>query len=511
MKDFIRKPDFIRSLEFWTATSIFLVAVFFRITAALTGDTSGIPILNIAEAGTLPPNFYSLYFFPQLLQYAVLYGAFLLMSLVIVPRLAARQSVVLHIILGLIITMLMGLGLGVLDTYLKHYMLGRFPTREEAHYFLIRDRMLYAVWLTLLFGLYTTAKLAGLYVLENLERLQQRYRFLSLESVLAYMMWVISMFFLATLVTDKHMLAIWAVFPPSAIVFYWYGTYLLVPKSLQRKKPFRAYMLRSFLALFAAFLPIGIITTLATQSPDIGFPVGVMNSVFQFLITAPVTWVLYMRSLKGAQELFSLREQLGRSVASIDFLRSQINPHFLFNALNTIYGTAIQEGAERTSEGVQRLGDMMRFMLQENMQEQIPLNREIEYLNNYISLQRLRTDPHPGIEIKADITEQVQAATIAPMLLIPFVENAFKHGISLRDPSYIKIALELNGNQLNFDVHNSKHNRAEGDPEHDKSGIGLLNVRQRLALLYPGRHELIIRETGKEYFIHLTLKLADQP
>ena len=94
------------------------------------------------------------------------------------------------------------------------------------------------------------------------------------------------------------------------------------------------------------------------------------------------------------------------------------------------------------------------------------------------------------------------------MLLIPFVENAFKHGISFREPSHIKIALEKRGNTIYFDVYNSKHTRPENDPEKDKSGIGLPNVKQRLELLYPKKHELVIRETGKEFFVHLTIDLS---
>ncbi|HEY0059521.1 MAG TPA: histidine kinase, partial [Flavisolibacter sp.] len=189
-------------------------------------------------------------------------------------------------------------------------------------------------------------------------------------------------------------------------------------------------------------------------------------------------------------------------------LRSQINPHFLFNALNTIYGTAIQEGAERTSEGVQKLGDMMRFMLQENMQDKISLSRDIEYLNNYISLQKLRTDPNPIIRIEADIEAPVRPVEIAPMLLIPFVENAFKHGISFREASFIRVSLQTRNNVLEFDVNNSKHVRAANDPEKDKSGIGLTNVKQRLQLLYPGKHELVIRENAREFFVHLTIRLS---
>jgi LytS/YehU family sensor histidine kinase len=147
-------------------------------------------------------------------------------------------------------------------------------------------------------------------------------------------------------------------------------------------------------------------------------------------------------------------------------------------------------------------------MLQENMQENISLSREIEYLNNYIILQKLRTDPNPIVKIDAGIDQQVHTVQIAPMLLIPFVENAFKHGISLREPSHIKITLEVANNTVYFDVYNTKHEKPENDPEKNKSGIGLINVKQRLQHMYPGKHELIIRETTKEFFVHLTIRLS---
>jgi len=129
-------------------------------------------------------------------------------------------------------------------------------------------------------------------------------------------------------------------------------------------------------------------------------------------------------------------------------------------------------------------------------------------LNNYISLQKLRTDTNPCVRIEAVIEQPITVVQIAPMLLIPFVENAFKHGISLRYPSHIKMSLELKDKTLYFDVYNSKHERLENDPEKNKSGIGLTNVKQRLQLLYPSRHELLIRENAKEFFVHLTIQLS---
>jgi LytS/YehU family sensor histidine kinase len=247
---------------------------------------------------------------------------------------------------------------------------------------------------------------------------------------------------------------------------------------------------------------------LSSHSEDTASIITSFNFAFQLFLTAPVSWILFKRRLKGNEEISGLQKELKQSTASIDFLRSQINPHFLFNALNTLYGTAIQEGADRTSEGIQKLGDMMRFMLQENMQDKISLSREIDYLHNYISLQRLRTDSSPTVQIQTSIQDRENIYQIAPMLLIPFVENAFKHGISFREPSHIKVTLEIKEGTLYFDVYNSKHNRSENDPEKDKSGIGLENVKQRLKLSYPKKHELIIRDTTKEFFIHLTVQLA---
>ncbi|RYE51133.1 MAG: histidine kinase, partial [Sphingobacteriales bacterium] len=207
-------------------------------------------------------------------------------------------------------------------------------------------------------------------------------------------------------------------------------------------------------------------------------------------------------------EIASLKTELGKSDANLNFLKSQINPHFLFNALNTLYGTALQEHAERTGEGIQKLGDMMRFMLQENMEDKILLSRDVDYLINYIDLQKLRTSISSQVSIEIQIEEQLNNLQITPMLLIPFVENAFKHGISLQNPSHIKITLQTSEHILYFDVHNSIHLKQENDPEKLKSGIGLQNVKQRLALIYPDQHELIIRQNAKEFFVHLTLHLT---
>src|SRR5690606_920907 len=134
-----------------------------------------------------------------------------------------------------------------------------------------------------------------------------------------------------------------------------------------------------------------------------------------------------------------------------------------------------------------------------------PMDKEIEYLTNFISLQKLRIRSSSDISIDESIDESPTSHRIAPMLLIPFVENAFKHGISLKEKSWIQIELRYQGNLVNFEVRNSVHKKGN-DLEDGKSGIGLANVKERLKLLYPDRYLLDIAETENEFSVKLILQ-----
>jgi two-component system, LytTR family, sensor kinase len=235
-------------------------------------------------------------------------------------------------------------------------------------------------------------------------------------------------------------------------------------------------------------------------------PAWISFWLLQLVITTPVSWLIWRQRKDKLMQVQGLQTALGQSEADLQFLRSQINPHFLFNVLNTLYGTALQEGAGRTAEGVQKLGDMMRFMLHENHLLRIPMDKEIEYLKNYIALQELRTQSANSILIDTLIDETFPDYQIAPMLLIPFVENGFKHGISLREPSWIKLRLQHEGNRILFEMRNSIHTRKGDDPEKARSGIGLKNVLHRLKLLYPNRHEFYMHQDEKEFFVQLSIQ-----
>jgi sensor histidine kinase YesM len=234
--------------------------------------------------------------------------------------------------------------------------------------------------------------------------------------------------------------------------------------------------------------------------------VGIGAIAFLMLVLFPLSNLFFKKYDSLLSEISTLSYKVDQGSANLSFLRSQINPHFLFNILNTLYGTALQENAESTSEGIQKLGDMMRFMLHENNLDKIPLAKEKEYMINYVDLQVLRIKSHDNVEIDFRHNHENCTGEIAPMLLIPFVENAFKHGISFQKKSWVKISLRCTEGTIHLDVNNSIHRSNEDDPESKSNGIGLDNVKQRLQLLYPGKHELVIRENEVEYFVHLTIQ-----
>lgn len=500
MKSFIAEPLQRNKVEFWAATTIFVFALFSLITADSPNEH------HFWEVG-YNFQYYENYFWPQLVRYTLLYLTFLLLNFKVMPAFISKHKVWLYVFITLLAFIALSLFAGILDTYTKGYLFEEFATEDETYSHIFQNSFRHTLWLFLMFGFYSAIKFTGLYLLSNSTVIQSKYRIVTRDALTAFVFWMVSVFLLLIMDVGEEITVVWAVFSLSALLLYCISFYTLIPKSLNTKKPLRSYILRTLLILALAYLPIAFIIMMVVHHEDVAFGVSFFNILFQLAVTVPLTWVLFKRHAKGNEEVYVLKKELGRSNANLDFLRSQINPHFLFNALNTLYGTALQENSERTAQGIQMLGDMMRFMLHENHQPRILLSREVEYMRNYIDLQLLRTSASPDIVIETRIEDVLAERYIAPMLLIPFVENAFKHGISLKEKSWIRISLHTDKNKLYFDVYNSRHPKSEQDPEKDKSGIGLSNVKQRLDLLYPGKQELIIRETPEEFFVHLTLEL----
>lgn len=261
--------------------------------------------------------------------------------------------------------------------------------------------------------------------------------------------------------------------------------------------------------LMAVVLLVFLIISVESNQEEI-FLIGGLGSVaFIQLIFFPLTSLIFKKYDSYIGQITSLSTQVNQGNASMDFLRSQINPHFLFNTLNTLYASSLMENAEKTSDGIQKLGDMMRFMLHENQLPRIPISREINYLKNYIDLQMLRFGAHANLETDFQINENQCAGEIAPMLLIPFVENAFKHGISSKEKSWIRLNLRCIAGSVHLDLVNSAHpDKPVSEQSREESGIGLENVKSRLNLVYPDRHQLNIIANDTDFFVHLSIQIS---
>jgi len=222
--------------------------------------------------------------------------------------------------------------------------------------------------------------------------------------------------------------------------------------------------------------------------------------------------VLFVASLStgyGFLRYFLKKENLARAEkeahlqSELSFLRSQISPHFFFNVLNSIV-YLIRSKSELAEPVTIKLSELMRYMLYQSSETQVALSQELTYLENYIDLQRVRFEE--DVLINFDIKGVVQNRVIEPMLLIPFVENAFKHGIGMVIDPIIEVQIKVEDTHLQLKVYN-KITPERKKQKNDSSGIGLQNVKRRLDLLYPDAHQLQINQTKEFFEVMLDLDL----
>ncbi|MTI27274.1 sensor histidine kinase [Fulvivirga kasyanovii] len=193
--------------------------------------------------------------------------------------------------------------------------------------------------------------------------------------------------------------------------------------------------------------------------------------------------------------------------AELKFLRAQIHPHFLFNTLNNLYALALKK-SDSAPEVVLKLSDLLNYMLYECNTDTVPLTKEIELVKNYVALEKLRYGDR--LDVSFSVRGDVSGKTIAPMLVLPFVENSFKHGVSGEtDHSWISIDLNVKDDLLTLKVDNSKSADQTIDEQNYREGIGLQNVNRRLELLYGGGYELKILDAEDSYLVVLKLHLNE--
>ncbi|MEM9824407.1 MAG: histidine kinase, partial [Bacteroidota bacterium] len=223
------------------------------------------------------------------------------------------------------------------------------------------------------------------------------------------------------------------------------------------------------------------------------------NGVFVLFVSLPL--YLVRNSLKKEALEVELKNQ--QLEAELRFLRAQVNPHFLFNTLNNIYSLAFVQ-SEKTPEMILRLSDMMSYMLYDCKEEKVKLSTEINYLNNYLSLQQLKKDGTYNIQFEVEDT--FDDVFVSPLLFVPFFENGFKHGnLDNTQSGWLKSKFcRFTKAGIYFEISNSVGNPTKIK---QKGGVGLQNIKERLALLYPEQHELNIQQTTDSYTVQLKLQI----
>lgn len=281
---------------------------------------------------------------------------------------------------------------------------------------------------------------------------------------------------------------------------------LLIPRFLDKKK--YKYFALSIVAILIGFGLIKYGFGIIFKSEILMRMKGHETTFFHYLLnTLFITTIFLFLStvLKFTTDWF-LNERVQRDLenqrltAELSFLKSQINPHFLFNSLNSIYSLAYQK-SDTTPEAILKLSEIMRYMLYECNDNKVELSKELQYLQNYIDLQKIRFANKAYINF--DVTGEVTNQHIVPLLLISFIENAFKHGVANDEASPISLKINIEDGHLYFFIRNKKH----AHNRDSSGGIGLANVRRRLDLLYPGKYNLDIRDEADTYTVQLSLVL----
>ena len=291
--------------------------------------------------------------------------------------------------------------------------------------------------------------------------------------------------------------------------FYYLNTQVMIPGLLAKKK-WLWYALAIIICLFLFIqLPRLFDDALNAEFPDrvknkLGrrrnrlYPFTGSTALF-FLVFTVSTCIKVIQQWLGSEERQKEVEH-EKLNTELSFLKSQINPHFLFNTLNNIYSLAVVK-SDATAGAVMKLASIMRYVLSENKQHLVPLEKEIKFIQDYIDLQQVRlTDK---VSINFTVSGEVENMQIAPLIFIPFVENAFKYGISAKENSEINISVEVADNTIDFYSVN-KVIAMETDKENN-NGIGLKNTKRRLEILYPNKHRLEIKNENNHFFVHLKL------
>lgn len=283
--------------------------------------------------------------------------------------------------------------------------------------------------------------------------------------------------------------------------------YVLIPRLLYKKKYVWFLLVFVVMIFSSSVLKMNILGHLLNNSLLINWYSNLKKSLYDniiphfFLVIAGVAVKLLLDYGKLQQRMAETAKE--KAEAELNFLKSQINPHFVFNSLNAVY-FLIHKDNTSARGALHKFSEMLRYQLYEMNDNKIPIEKEIQYLKDYMDLQQLRRDEQYAVQFTC--APDVRGFSVEPLLLVPFVENAFKHISHFTDKTnFVKVDMSRANGEFVFSVINSKEEQPTTELH---GGIGLNNVKRRLELLYPGKHELQIRDQEDDFSVQLKFQVS---
>ena len=312
---------------------------------------------------------------------------------------------------------------------------------------------------------------------------------------------------------NKYVIYMWI--PVMFMLMFYLNYYYLIDEFIFKRKSWIWFGVCNVVLIFGIsigshiwqeFYLTNLVKDASDPTPRVSLIMFIMRDGIVLLLTVALSVAMKMANAWSANEKKRIRLEVEKSNAELQSLRSQLNPHFLFNTLNNIY-SLVGIDAQRAQYAIHDLSKILRYVLYDNSQNYVPMKKELDFTRSYIDLMKLRLSGNVALSVS--IPETTDGMLIAPLMFMTLVENAFKHGVSQSEPSFIDIAIETvrhkKSTQVICRVRNSDH------PKHDEdrsgSGIGIENLRRRLDLLYPHRYTYISRRQAAEYYTELTITI----
>ena len=283
---------------------------------------------------------------------------------------------------------------------------------------------------------------------------------------------------------------------------------ILVPRYLSQNKVFIYFIYLICLTLIITLLRVTLQYWILGDQPALQHQLIYQDQIFIYLLhfligIASTAFIISSRWVKTEREKREIKSQ--QVETELKFLKSQINPHFLFNILNSLYALTLKK-SDQAPEIVIKLSEMMRYMLYECNEKLVPLSKEIKYIQNYLDLEKLRIGNKMDIQLV--INGETDDIFISPLIFVNFIENAFKHGgkIQTQEKGYVRLRIDIDEPNISFRLENSKPQLPANSPDKLRlGGIGIKNVKERLNLLYPGSHELHLHDLPEQFEVDLKL------